>query len=324
MKSCVKLIGVFIISLGACLVLFPDVSSAWLRQFSCADVRERGYINVLSINLLYSEFKDREIRLQTLADFIAQHTEQGEPVDIILLQEVVGGYLSGTESSSQDLRDLLYERGLPYNLQTVATSGIQGIIEVGNAILSRCRILFSLVTTLPSVWEEPSENFGIPLTRKAMVSRIKIPGYGSINVYNTHLCAFCETEERLTQSQSLLEFIANVEKVIWWSTDPIIVGGDFNIDLNTPDGDYEYNEIIDFGLIDTYAIANGCYPCCSHDEDYLGCTYGVTGNPYADEPARIDYIFIKGLDVLDSDVVFNSDPTWVSDHSGVLSKISLD
>jgi len=324
MKSIGKLIGILIITLGICPVLFPNVSSAWLRQYSCADIRERGYINVLSINLLYSEFEDREIRLQTLADFIAQQTEQGEPVDVILLQEVVGGLLAGTENSSQDLRDLLYERGLPYNLQTVTTSGIQVIIEVGNAILSRCRIFFTLVITLPSVWEEPSEDFGIPLTRKVMMSRIKIPGYGSINVYNTHLCAFCETEDRLSQAYSLLGFITDVEKAIWWSKDPIIVGGDFNIDLNTPDEDYAYNEIIDFGLIDTYAVVNGCDSCCSEEEGSLGCTYGVTGNPYADEPARIDYIFIKDLDVLGSEVVFNSDPSWVSDHSGVLSKIALD
>jgi len=325
MKVITKL-KIYCMGLAVLLVFFPRVSLAWpfQNQHSCSDISERGYLNVLSVNLLYSEFRNRETRLQNIVNFIVQQSEQGEPVDIILLQEVVGGILSGTQNSSYDLKELLSERGLEYNLQYVLVNRIPGVITVGNAILSRCKIIFTLATTLPSAWEELSEGFGIPLIRKPMMSRIKIPGFGKIDVYNTHLCAFCDPEDRLQQTQALLEFITNVEKIIWWSEDPIILGGDFNINLNTSGEDSTYDEMMDFGFIDTYSTANGCYSCCSDEEGYLGCTYGVSGNPYAEEPARIDYIFTKGLNVLSSKVVFHSDPYWVSDHSGLLSKIDLD
>lgn len=326
MKVITKL-KIYCIGLAVLLIFFPRLSLAWLcqySQYSCSDVLERGYLNVLSVNLLYSEFRNRETRLQNIVNFMVQQTEQGEPVDIILLQEVVGGTLSGTQNSSHDLKELLSERGLKYNLQYVLVNRIPGVITVGNAILSRCKVIFTLATTLPSAWEEPSEGFDIPLIRKAMMSRIRIPGFGKIDVYNTHLCAFCDPADRLQQTQALLEFITNVEKIIWWSEDSIILGGDFNINLNNPGEDTTYDEIIGFGFIDAYSVANGCHSCCSEEEGYLGCTYGVSGNPYAEVPARVDYIFTKGLNVLSSNVVFNFDPCWVSDHSGLLSKIALD
>ena len=78
--------------------------------------------------------------------------------------------------------------------------------QYGNAILSRHRILFTVAKTLPFVTEEPFEGFEIPLRRKVMMSRIKIPGLGNINVYNTHLCAFCDPNERWAQAQVLFQF----------------------------------------------------------------------------------------------------------------------
>ena len=53
---------------------------------------------------------------------------------------------------------------------------------------------------LPFVIEEPFQRWMIPLKRVAMMSRADIPGVGQINVYNTHLCAFCDPEERLGQA----------------------------------------------------------------------------------------------------------------------------
>ena len=55
-----------------------------------------------------------------------------------------------------------------------------------------------------------------------------------------------------------------------------------------------------------------------------------------EEPARIDYLFFKDvfafgkdifeketeLSIKDSSVIFNTEP-WVSDHSGVLTKIGI-
>jgi len=225
MKSIIKLATL------ALLLLAPDFSMAWSWQAQCPDVTERGHLNVLTINLLFSEIKDRETRLKRIADSIEQQELDEEPVDIILLQEVVGGPLSHTVNSALDLKNLLAERGLQYNLRYRLANGLPGILTVGNAILSRCRILFTLAKTLPFVTEEPFEGFEIPLRRKVMMSRVIIPGFGKINVYNTHLCAFCEPTERLEQTQVLLDFVEDVEEFIW-GRNPIILGGDFNIDLN--------------------------------------------------------------------------------------------
>ena len=323
MNSFTKLTSV-VISFASLLILAPDFSLAFSCQAQCTDVATRGYLNVLTINLLFSEIKDRETRLKDIANFIAEQREEEEPVDVVLLQEVVGGPLSGTINSSLDLKRLLAERGMKYNLRYRLANGLPGILTVGNAILSRCKILFTISKTLPFVSEEPFEGFEIPLRRKVMMCRIKVPYFGKINVYNTHLCAFCDSTERLEQTEVLSEFIENVENFIW-GENPIILGGDFNANLNIPD-DLPVYELITRNLefIDTYATANDCTDCCSEEEGYLGCTYAVPGNPYsgAEEPKRIDYIFIKGVETDRSVVVFDSYP-WVSDHSGVLTRIRL-
>jgi len=189
-----------IVAIGfiALLTFVPGFSLAFSWQGECPDVMDREHLNVLTINLLFSEIEDREIRLETIADFIEDQQGEEEPVDIILLQEVVGGPLSGTINSALDLKNLLAERGMEYNLRYRLANGIPGIFTVGNAILSRCRILFTLSRTLPIVTEEPLKGFEIPLRRKVMMSRTKIPGFGKINVYNTHL---------LNREKSLSELI---------------------------------------------------------------------------------------------------------------------
>jgi maltose 6'-phosphate phosphatase len=286
----------------------------------------------MTINLLFSEIKDRQIRLERIADFVEEQANLGYPVDFILLQEVFGGFLSG--NSSLDLKQLLALKGLKYNLSYKLANGLPGVLSVGNAILSRCNILFTLSTPLPFVIEEPFGNLMIPLKRNAMMSRVKIPGFGEINVYNTHLCAFCDPEERLVQAHVLADFIKTIENFIW-RTNPIILGGDFNTNLDVPDEfDSGVYQLItqDLGFVDTYSYFHlNCVSCCSAVEGFDGCTFAVNGNPYAfnlftheqETPERIDYIFTKGFSVIDSFVVFNEDPNWVSDHSAVLTRIGL-
>jgi maltose 6'-phosphate phosphatase len=317
----------FFIFFAALLLIVPRISLAWYQQARCPDVSERGYLSVLTLNLLYSEFADRESRFDIIADFVAQKTAQAEPIDIILLQEVVGGLaMAGTKNSSHDLKKKLAERDLIYNLRYCPVNDRLGLgfLTEGIAILSRCKVLFTLASTFTTVWETPNQDTKVPLKRKGMMSRIKIPGAGNINVFNTHLCAFCDSEDRSNQNMELLKFISDVDAIIWWTEDPFILGGDFNLDLETPGGPEIYNEIIDSGFIDTYSAANGCQSCCSTQEGYEGCTYAVSGNPYANNSTkRIDYIFARDLEVINSTTVFKSDPFWVSDHSGVLSKLAI-
>ncbi|NIM03024.1 endonuclease [bacterium] len=329
MKSIIKLATL------ALLILVTNFSVALSWQAQCPDVMERGYLNVLTINVLFSEVENREDRLTNIADFIEEQEGKEEPIDVVLLQEVVGGPLSGTVNSALDLKNLLAERGLEYNLSYRLANGVPKILTVGNAILSRCKIVFTISKTLPFVTEEPFEGFEIPLRRKVMMSRVKIPGFGKINVYNTHLCAFCDPiEERLKQAKVLMDFIRDVEDFIWWDKNPVILGGDFNANLNNLGDIFVYALITHGRFIDTYATHNDCFSCCSEEKErFDGCTWGVPGNPYAfnpftgeqEEPKRIDYIFIRGKKIRtqDSFVVFNSHPDWVSDHSGVLTKIKL-
>ena len=334
MKSIVKL------AMLALFILASNFSLAFSWQAQCPDVMERGHVNVLTINLLFSEVENREDRLTIIADFMEEQEREGEPIDLVLLQEVVGGSLSGTVNSTLDLKNLLAERGLGYNLRYRLANGLPKILTVGNAILSRCKIIFTISKTLPFVTEEPFEGFEIPLRRKVMMSRVKIPGFGKINVYNTHLCAFCDPiEERLEQAKVLMDFIKDVENFIWWDKNPVILGGDFNTNLNIEDDWTVYDLITqDYGFVDTYAKAGECsndltLSCCQDYGD-PGCTFAVsTDNPYAinpftgepELPKRIDYIFIRGkrIGTKGSFVVFNTHPHWVSDHSGVLTKINL-
>jgi len=314
----------------ACALIFfgAKISFSWPLQERCDDVAERGYLNVLTINLLFSEIENREARLQTIADFIAGQTDH---VDIVLLQEVVGGSLARTVNSSLDLQYLLAARGLDYNLSYRLANGLPGALSVGNAILSRCEILYTLSKSLPFVTEVIFDGFQIPLRRNVMMCRVSVPGFGRIDVYNTHLCAYCDPLERLEQANVLMNFLRSVEYLTPGSN-PIILGGDFNIVLNILDNFLVYNLITQgYGFTDTYREANDCVECCLAATD-PGCTYGVDDNPYAvniftgmQEPAaRIDYVFLKGKRVStgDSTVVFNSAP-WVSDHSGVISKVDI-
>jgi maltose 6'-phosphate phosphatase len=213
-------------------------------------------------------------------------------------------------------------------------NGIPGLLTVGNAILSLHEILYTVATTLPFESEEIFQGIEIPLKRKAMMSRINVSGFGKINVYNTHLCAYCDPQERLEQTKVLMRFIQTVE-MFTLGTNPIILGGDFNIAdaLIWSDLAPEYDLIVSKGFIDSYAMANNCVYCCQMaNSGETGCTFGVQGNPYAtnlftgepEDSVRIDYIFLKNVPRVESSEVFlNQDPDWVSDHSALLTKILL-
>jgi maltose 6'-phosphate phosphatase len=257
-----------------------------------------------------------------VAAWIAQ-----EEVQLILLQEVVGGLIAGTEESSEDLQEMLAQHGLLYDLQSSFETGVPGILEVKNAILSLCPILFSRSQTL-SVVNEQTGDIILPVRREVTMVRIDLPDIGKVNVYNTHLCAGCEPEERLHQVDVLLAFVDEVEQD-WGESGALILGGDFNIDATLPDeaSRSAYAQLTE-DLLDTYAELNACVDCCSVTDGFDGCTFGVPGNPFGDgTPQRIDYLFTREevwLAVA-SQVVFNGMTLddWVSDHAGVLTTLAV-
>jgi maltose 6'-phosphate phosphatase len=224
-----------IVMIAVCPILFflPQGNSAQWQKGNpqCYEVAVRGYLNVLTINILFSEVENRDTRLEIIGDFAAENN-----VDVILIQEVVGGFLADTENSAEDLRNiLLTKHHLDYNLKTAFETGVPGILATSNALLSRCGIRFNLVKRLPRGTEIVINGRPVKLARNVMMSRLNIPFIGRINVYNTHLCAACDIDERDEQLEVLLDFLNTVEKLIP-GEDLNILGGDFNFDLFDNDG----------------------------------------------------------------------------------------
>ena len=299
----------------------------------CNDAAERGFLNVLNINLLFSEVLNRNARLEDIADFVADNN-----VDVILLQEVVTGVLVNTENSAQDLREILRKKhNVDFNIRTAFEIGLPGLLAVANAVLSRCEIEFSLVKRLPLTSELEIGGQIIPIRRNVLMARLKIPEQGKINIYDTHLCAGCEIEEREEQLDELLEFVSKMEMNIP-AENPSVIGGDFNSDRFDNEGaeKFLWEKIIAAGFIDAYAefvIAESggqeTLDTLCEDEDNADehCTVGVSelDGPNA---RRSDYIFTRQPSTIrDAKVVFNtlvndSEPT-VSDHAGVYTSLNL-
>ena len=286
--------------------------------------RER--LNILTINLLFSETETRDDRLKTIADWVANNS-----VDVVLLQEVVGGYLADTDNSAEDLQDiLLEEHGLSYNLRTAFETGVEGLLSVGNATLSRWEVELRVVENLPTASELEWNGIKIKLRRNVLMLRLKIPDVGPIHVYNTHLCAGCTIGEQEAQVDELLSDMENTESSIA-GENPIILGGDFNIDrYNNNQGErFLYEKITSGGFIDAYAAAvvDPLDTLCEEENNAdEHCTVGVS-NLNGNNARRIDYIFSKGVgEVIEGRVVFNTtltgDPT-VSDHAAVFTVFNL-
>ncbi|MGG7054128.1 endonuclease/exonuclease/phosphatase family protein [Nitrosomonas sp. ANs5] len=270
----------------AILITFSfHTHSLWAEKAQCADVWDRGHLNVVTINLAFFEIARRDERLERLADFADAKAQSGEPIDIFLLQEGTAGKLMGTGGSPKDLQDKLQARGLLYDQRTAVSTGVPGILTVGNAILSRCEIDFSASKLLPTTFEqieiEQVGRLAMPITRNVMMVRLKIPGasrdYRRINVYNTHLCtggsssivyegvsisaSGCSVDQRQHQLASLLKFVTAVERVFsFFGEKPHILGGDFNIDnfRGGEPGQFGnekplYDSVTGAGFIDAYA-----------------------------------------------------------------------
>ena len=282
-------------------------------------------IKVMSINLLFSEIDDRNKRLKIIADYVAKND-----VDFVLLQEVVGGDLVKTNNSAKDLKEFIFER---HNLKYYKRTETEDIpipfgsdfLRVGNGILSRNKIEYSDAKKLPKTSEsEVFNNYKLDFRRNVMMLRTTVNGYGPIHVYNTHLCAGCKIKEHEEQLDVLLQYVKKEERNIP-GENPVILGGDFNIDRIKKAGveKYLYEKVLLEGFIDAYAVA-AIDPldelCEDKDNPDEHCTIGVTDLGDSN-PGRIDYIFAKDFrKVTNSQIIFNSaitDDPAVSDHSAV-------
>lgn len=326
------------------------------RGAACAELESRGVLNVLSLNLLYSEIGTRDERLATIASFVA--TNQ---VDVLLLQEVVAGRLAGTPNSAQDLQRILREEeGLEYDLRTAYEAGLPRILAVANATLARCEIAADAIEALPVAEAVEVGPRTIGITRNVLWTRFELPGAVPVSVYNTHLCSGCSPAEKAAQLEAVLAFIEQNEGAF---DGPVVLGGDLNLDaLRGVEHRALYDRIVEAGFVDVHAEAvaepleNLCPDRQRPDEH---CTLGVgldrealegqlltldvpllnrmgfsvprsfrLPQPAVSSARRVDYVFARGFGPVDDGrVVFNArvDPEApaVSDHAGVFARLAL-
>lgn len=322
------------------LVMIASAVPATSQQNLCPVPSNAATLNVLTLNILFSEYPQRSQRLADIADFIASND-----IQLVALQEVVGGILDnfvadrlGGEpvdgNTARELRDLLRDRGVQCDLRTAFSSGVPALYEVANAnLVCGCQFTGNKLVRLLTPASEGLTVAGVTveLTRSVLMTRLDTES-GSLHIYNTHLCSLCNQQERLRQIREALNFISQVESFV--PADHIIFLGDFNSLM----GDQVYRRLTSDGFTDTYAEAtgislqNGIDPSCTllDTANTQGCTIGVSQviDPVlgpATLPVRIDYIFDKGpWTIVDSLVVFNPLATAgqgqsVSDHSAVIS-----
>ena len=233
-KCAVLLVAVLAVSCRHHEPIGAEISGANAR---CNAVAEKGFINILNINVLFDRSESRRQRFEDIADFAAAND-----VDVIMLQEIVGGVLTGTQNSALELRQILLEKyNLAYNLATAWEIGEPETWSSANAILSKCEITNSELQQLPFVFKDKqakkaeektpvSLQLNVSLTQNVQLANIDIPGRGRMNLFNTHLCARTDIGGRAEQLEALLEYVADAEAANM-AGNPSVIGGDFNLDL---------------------------------------------------------------------------------------------
>lgn len=314
----------YFILLTSLFVLLPFHASAWWWNDDHECDLVDGQLNIMTINFLFSEIAERDARLKTIAQFAVDND-----IHLILLQEVVGGLLAGTNNSAEDLQEFLEIRGLDYNLKTAFETGLPGLLAVANAVLSRCEIRFGLVKRLSWASEIEFNGRDIKLPRNVQMVRLKIPDYGRISVYNTHWCAGCSTNELEVHLQETFGFLNTVERILG-GDGRVICGGDLNLDRLRDEG-YLYYDILARGFSDVYADKFGGpnQLCIDPDDPDEHCTVDI--NDLGGQGSRrIDYLFTRNIDAgqgVETQVVFTpfnlTSPDVVSDHAAVVTSVNL-
>lgn len=289
-----------VVSMSSCSLVDSDFDQSARPdvRVNCEDLAERRSLRALTINLQFSEIRER-------------------------------GVLAGTRSTALDLHDLLRDRhGLVFDSRTALEDGVPGLLTVANAVLSRCPVLDMRTAALPEIAELEVLGGRFRLGRNVVMVRLLVPEVGEIGVYDTHLCARCTAEQRRRQLAAALAFVTANED---GGARPVIFGGDLNLDIHR-DARVDralYDLILHANLRDT-ATAN-IDPveqlCAQPAEPDAYCTVGVA-KPIRPHSRRIDYLFVRNVAAIAVHrVVFNPriDPTQpaVSNHAGVLAELVL-
>lgn len=303
------------------LLVLPQLLVAERTRARSGCAEAGASLHVMTLNLQFTRVWGEGRELEILADYVAE----GE-VDVLLLQEVSGGLLTGSSSTAEDLRRLLRERfGLAFELVYAPASGVRGLFTVGNAVLSRCPIVTRRIEALPEVPELRVVGGKWRLHRNVLGVEIATHR-GPVAIYTTHLCADCEAQERGGQLEEALAFIAEREA---GRDRPVVFGGDFNLDLFRSGAERRlYRRIRDAGFADVAAVHRPAESLCAEpSRPDADCTVGVA-DPVRPHSRRIDYLFASGpIEVAEQRVVFNprvdTGMPAVSNHAAVAARLRL-
>ncbi|NRF91097.1 endonuclease/exonuclease/phosphatase family protein [Paenibacillus frigoriresistens] len=218
----------------------------------------------MTFNIHHGEGLDGRVNIQRIADLI-----QNAKADVIALQEVDRyRWRSGYVDQAKELAELL-GMDMRFAPSLAYTGG-----QYGNAILSRYPIEDSSYTLLPGNKE----------TRSLLEVKIKV-GSEPVRIADTHLGL--SKEDRSVQLARISEKVANYD-------DPLVVAGDFNMELDSFPFKLEPTQLTNVPL-----------------RDDVKSTF-VDGK-------RIDHIFTNRKNVQSSWAI----PTIFSDHFPVITLIRL-
>lgn len=159
------------------------------------------------------------------------------------------------------------------------------------------------------------------------LTRVKVEGFGNIDIYNTHYQSMDSKEDiRINSNETVESFIKENDQ-----GNLTILTGDFNF-VNFDTTDTTSKALTDLknrmNVVDTFRVKN---------PTSLGITYDWNINPYAksDGPLkRLDYIFVVPkkdgnanyeFEVVDSNIAFNKPVgiNFTSDHFGVSTTLRV-
>jgi maltose 6'-phosphate phosphatase len=194
-----------------------------------------------------------------------------DPPDLLLLQEVAGGLVIGAESVAHLLAARLREADGPdYAVVHAPASGVEGFFSVGNVVLTRCPVLARRSIPLPEIAELSVAGGRWRLARDLLL--VDVPtAAGPLHVFDTHLCAACTPSERVRQLRVVLAAVRTAAA----HGAPVILGGDFNIDVVRDAGAERplYETILRAGLHGSVGRGRGWCARPAHPDAF--CTVGV-------------------------------------------------
>lgn len=298
---------------GIALAVVPTAvsSCAVHRPTIPEDKAAAPCLRVLTLNLMQkSPVASREDRFAKIAEFLRARCDEGRPVDVLLLQEGCSGLWVGTADSINDLRRSLARVGLTYDIHSQPSFGVSSFLVFRVGVLTRAQIRYCDGRALDCRTGNWYDDCPIPGRKRVVMVGID-HAIGRVNLFSAHLASGGTEKDRTRHAEELLRFISEMDEKR--PADVTVLGGDMNTCAGSP-----LYGLIAAHLTDAYAKAN---------PGSAGPTFDLPGNPHnlgnGAAPRRIDFIFVKGKDLLvqDSEVVFGCEGWWVSDHAGVLTTL---